>query len=94
MKRKSVGRQTVKLSDSTCRLLDSYALAAQTAGVGLLALAMPAEGEGKIIYTPVHHTIARHGSFKIDLNHNGITDFTLQNKSRCRIGRRSFPQSR
>jgi hypothetical protein len=92
MKRKSVGRQTVKLSDSTCRLLDSYALAAQTAGVGLLALAMPAEG--KIIYTPVHHTIARHGSFKIDLNHDSIPDFTLQNKSRCRIGLRSLPQSR
>jgi hypothetical protein len=78
MKKKSAGRQTVKLSESTSRLLDSYAIAAGAAGVSLLALAMSAEG--KIIYTPVHHTITRHGSFKIDLNHDGITDFTLQNK--------------
>jgi len=78
MKTKSVGRQTVKLPDSTCHLLDSYALVAQAAGVGLLALATPAEG--KIIYTPAHQSIARHGSFKIDLNHDGVTDFTLQNK--------------
>jgi hypothetical protein len=63
------------LSESTQRLLNSYALAASAAGVSALALAMPAEA--KIVYTRAHHVITRGGTYKLDVNHDGTTDFTL-----------------
>lgn len=78
MKYNLKGRPEVNLSERTRRLLDAYVVAAQAAGVGILALAAPAEG--KIVYTPTHHTITHGGSFKLDLNHDGITDFTLQGR--------------
>jgi hypothetical protein len=43
--------------------------------VGLLALAWPAEG--KVVYTPVNVTISGNGSVTLDLNHDGITDFSV-----------------
>lgn len=52
-----------------------YALAAGTAGVGALALAQPSEAE--VVYTKVNHTIGRNSHYAIDLNHDGITDFTI-----------------
>ena len=51
--------------------LMSYAVAAGAAGVGLLALAQPAEA--KIVFTPAHKSIGV--STLIDLNHDGINDF-------------------
>jgi hypothetical protein len=69
-------RPAAKLSASMDQRLNSYTFAARAAGVGILALAVPVEG--KIVYTPAHHTITHGGSFKLDLNHDGITDFTLQ----------------
>jgi hypothetical protein len=66
------------LSPSTDRRLTSYALAASAAGVGVLALTMPAEG--RIIYTPTHHVITHGGSFNLDLNHDGVIDFTLRGR--------------
>jgi hypothetical protein len=63
------------LSESTQRLLNSYAMAASAAGVSVLALAMPAEA--KIVYTHAHHVITRGGTYKLDVNHDGTTDFTL-----------------
>jgi hypothetical protein len=77
MKSKSL-RARVMLSPSTDQRLTSYALAASAAGVGVLALTMPAEG--RIIYTPAHHVITHGGSFNLDLNHDGIIDFTLRDK--------------
>jgi hypothetical protein len=44
----------------------------------LLALAEPSGAE--IIYTRTHHVIANRGSYNLDLNHDGITDLTIQNK--------------
>ena len=41
-----------KLSDSVHHQLSLYALAASAAGVGVLALAQPADA--KIVYTPAH----------------------------------------
>jgi hypothetical protein len=76
MERNSGGRPIATLSESTSRLLESYALAASAAGVGILALAVPVEG--KIVYTPANVKITHGGSYKLDLNHDGITDFTLQ----------------
>jgi hypothetical protein len=50
-------------------------MAASAAGVSALALAMPAEA--KIVYTHAHHVITRGGTYKLDVNHDGTTDFTL-----------------
>jgi hypothetical protein len=68
-------RKTATLPKSIQRQLNMYALAASAAGVGILALAVPAEAA--IVYTPAHHKITHGGSFKLDLNHDGITDFTF-----------------
>jgi hypothetical protein len=50
-----------------------YALVAGAAGVGMLALAQPAEA--KIVYTPAHAKVI--GPLPVDLNHDGIVDFYL-----------------
>jgi hypothetical protein len=65
------------LSESTQRRLNSYAMAAGAAGVSALALAVPAEG--KIVYTPAHHVIKQGATFPLDVNQDGITDFTFKN---------------
>ncbi|MFZ0418261.1 MAG: hypothetical protein WAM04_09140 [Candidatus Sulfotelmatobacter sp.] len=54
-----------------------YALAAGAAGVGVLALTQSAGAE--VIYTPVNQTINAHQGYAIDLNHDGIVDFRIQN---------------
>jgi hypothetical protein len=53
-----------------------YALAASAAGVGMLALGQSAEA--KIIHTTTSKTIRLHQHYNLDLNHDGITDFTIQ----------------
>jgi hypothetical protein len=58
------------LSESVHHRLNMYAIAASAAGVGLLALAQPAQG--KIIYTSTHKTIKVHQHYYLDLNHDGI----------------------
>jgi hypothetical protein len=79
MKRSSPPRRAVReLSFSTHQRLNMYALAAGAAGAGVLALAPPAEA--KIIYTPAHISIlGPRGSYQLDLNHDGVTDFTIAN---------------
>ena len=77
MNRVSRNRTTASnLSLSTQQRLNSYALAASAAGVGALALALPAQA--RIIYTPTHHVIKQGGTYNLDVNHDGITDFTLK----------------
>jgi len=73
MKRTSRPRTTAELSKSLHRQLNSYAFAATAAGVGMLALAQPAEAE--IIYTPANVNLD--GNYPLDLNHDGITEFHL-----------------
>lgn len=70
-------RSPSRLSDSVGRRLNSYALAASAAGVGMLALAQPAEA--KIVYTPAHIKIGNGGvhQFLLDLNHDGAKDFSF-----------------
>src|SRR5271170_4193875 len=76
MKRSTEPRAAAELSDSLNHQLSTYALVARAAGVGLLALAPPAEG--KIVYTPAHvHIIVDQPPFPLDLNHDGFTDFYL-----------------
>jgi hypothetical protein len=69
-------RKTCSLPESVQQQLNMYALAASAAGVGILALAVPAEA--RIVYTSAHHVIAEGSHYNLDLNHDGITDFTLQ----------------
>jgi hypothetical protein len=77
MKRSSRPRTTVELSKSFQQQLNTYALAASAAGVGVLSLAQAANA--KIIYTPAHHVIRKNGHLNIDLNHDGAPDFTVFN---------------
>jgi hypothetical protein len=76
MNRLSVPRKIVKLSEPIHQQLNMYAIAAG-AGVGMLALARPAEA--KVVYTPVHVVLSR-GQLAIDLNNDGMVDFVLLDK--------------
>src|ERR1700678_3057353 len=58
--------------------LTAYALAAAAAGVSVLALAAPSEGE--IVYKQVHRVISDGTSFKLDLAGGGTVDLTIVNK--------------
>jgi hypothetical protein len=72
---------TLDRSESVHHRLNMYAFAATAAGVGVLALAQSAEA--KVIYTPTHHVIGKNGRYKLDLNHDKITDITLVNTYGC-----------
>jgi hypothetical protein len=65
----------VSLNHRLDHKLLGYAAAASAAGVGMMALAQPAQAE--IVYTLANQKVG--GSLAIDLNHDGITDFTLGN---------------
>jgi hypothetical protein len=66
-------------SESVRQHLNRFAIAVIVAAVGLLALAWPAEA--KVVYTPVNVTISGNGSIRLDLNHDGITDFVIHSES-------------
>jgi len=57
--------------------LNAYALSAAAAGVALLAAAAPADAE--IVFTPVNGTIAPGSKYQLDLNNDGVIDFTIEN---------------
>jgi len=79
MERSPRPRKTpINLSQSLQHRLNSYALAASAAGVGMLALAQPAQA--KIVYTKTREVLGRYGlhSYTIDLNHDGTDDFKLR----------------
>jgi hypothetical protein len=57
--------------------LNAYALGATAAGVALLAATPPAEAE--IVFTPANGVIAQGSKYALDLNHDGVIDFTLEN---------------
>jgi len=92
MQRYSRPRSAAELSDSVHHQLSMYALAASAAGVGMLALAQPAEA--KIIYTPADENIGP--VTYLDLNHDGINDFkftthhTSHNTHGCASGSAGF----
>lgn len=68
-------RKISPLGSALDHTLSSYALVAGAAGVGLLALAKPAEA--KIVYTPASLRIGHH-TF-LDLNGDGVNDFQFMN---------------
>jgi hypothetical protein len=65
-------REAVSLSSSLERGLKMYALAASTAGVGVLALAQPAQA--RIVHTPAHVKI---GGYDLRFNNKQETDFQI-----------------
>jgi hypothetical protein len=67
-------RDIAKLSSLLKRKLDLYGLAAVATGVGIAALAAPAQGE--VVFTPAHQEISRDG-LTLDLNHDGVPDFRV-----------------
>jgi hypothetical protein len=68
-------KKPADLSESIRHQLNMYALAASAAGVGTLALSQPAEG--RIVYTPAHRHIVLNHPVSLDLNHDGVADFTI-----------------
>jgi hypothetical protein len=71
------GKSKANLLESVQYQLNMYARAASAAGVSLLALAVPSEA--KIVYTHVHKVIGSNSKLGLDLNHDGIIDFTIHN---------------
>jgi hypothetical protein len=61
-----------------------YSLAAGAAGVSILALHSPASAE--VVFTPVHAKISTGGQFPIDLNHDGVVDFLLIDRTSFETG--------
>jgi len=70
-------RAPSQLSESLHQRLNSYALAASAAGVGVLALALPAEA--RIVYTPAHIRISPNTEVSVDFNHDGVPDLNIRN---------------
>jgi hypothetical protein len=69
------------LSRTIQQRLHMYSLAAGAAGVSAFALA-PAAG-AEVVYTPAHVAIlGPHGSYSLDLNHDGVVDFKITNTTR------------
>jgi hypothetical protein len=68
-------RRPAKVSAAMQHNLSLYALAAGAAGVQLLALTPPSEAE--IVYTAAHDVIGRNQKIDLDINHDGISDFTI-----------------
>jgi hypothetical protein len=66
-----------ELSESVQKRVNAYALAATATGVGMLALAQPAEA--RVVYTPAHKTIGPNTSLNLDLTNHGFVDFVFAN---------------
>jgi hypothetical protein len=85
-------RTPSNLPDSIYHRLNTYALAAGAAGVGMVALARSAEA--KIVYTPANVKIVPNHTVPLDLNHDGKKDFTLKNVLFTSSGATSFRSDR
>ena len=68
----SPGAVEVSLPEILENRLKSYSMAAAAAGVGLLALAHPADAEVVITHKVIQVT---NSTVSIDINHDGIADF-------------------
>jgi hypothetical protein len=67
-----------KLAPAYQQQLTSYALAAAAAGVSVLALTVPSQGE--IVYKRAHQVIGDGASFNLDLTGDKTVDLTIANK--------------
>ncbi len=73
---KRTSRKPSKLSELLQRHLNAYALAASAAGVGMLALAQPADA--RVIYTRADREVDPNHHIYLDLNHDGVHDFEFE----------------
>lgn len=73
---KSPERHVAKLQTRIDKTLIAYAAAA---GASILALSQPISAE--IVFTPAHQEVPPNVTIDIDLNHDGIIDFTIENKA-------------
>jgi hypothetical protein len=69
-------RPAIRLNPTAENKLLGYGAAAAAAGIGLLALAQPAAA--KIVFTPTHQTIMPNQTIKLDLNNDGVSEFSLR----------------
>jgi hypothetical protein len=72
-------RLQIPLGERLNTRLASYAAAASAAGVGMLATATAANA--RIAYTPVYILIQPDSTLPLDLNHDGINDFSFVYKT-------------
>lgn len=79
-------REPANLTRTLHQRLNSYALAASAAGVGVLALAHPAEA--RVVYTHTDKVIEPNTQYALDLNHDGTNDFYLTHWSGSSNGSR------
>ena len=73
---KSFAQKASDLYRSIHQQLTTYAGAAVVAVLSVLAFTQPSEA--KIVYTPAKVSLYNNGQYKLDLNHDRIVDFTLQ----------------
>ena len=69
-------RQKAQINSRLGKSLAAYMVAA-AAGVGMLALAAPAQA--KVVYTPDDQQVPPNVGLSLDLNHDGIADFIFSN---------------
>jgi hypothetical protein len=69
----------MRLSAKLEKVLFAYASAATAAGVGLLALTQSAEA--RIVYTSANVPILPKSTVPLDLNHDGVADFSFKDTS-------------
>jgi len=71
-----ISKSRQQLNPPLEKKLAAYATAASAVGVAMLAAASTAEG--KVVYTATRATITHIGDrYQLDLNHDGIVDFTI-----------------
>ena len=68
-------RPSTQISSKLEKNLAAYMAAAGAAGVGVLAVAQPMQA--KVVYTPVTVTIGENSQYLLDLNHDGVNDFSF-----------------
>jgi hypothetical protein len=76
------------LGEKLEKRLKAYGSAAGAAGVGLLALAQAAKAE--IVYTPAHIKFMTSSNRWIDINHDGINDFRIEDAADLGLGSTTF----
>lgn len=77
-KKAALRRSQISLNEGLEKRLRLYAVGAGAGSLGLLALAQPTKAQ--IVFTPVSVTV-ENGTVPIDLNHDGITDFSIVDKA-------------
>jgi hypothetical protein len=72
LKTSNLPRATTRINSRLERQLTAYITAA---GAGVLAAAQPAQA--KVVYTALNMTIGENSQYLLDLNHDGVNDFTF-----------------